>query len=247
MRYEILVDRTERPTKCSILPLGYRSDFRIVRFDRRRPIVPLTGSLLLHPDGVPLSGVTADQFASGDAIILCAIDCNWKRLKTVVDRVTGPLPPLVRVPDGFQTVYRRRSKLNLDPECGLATIEALFIASAFLGVWDESLLREYAMAAEFLSVNAPLFESHGLGAAAIRQGCAAATPCSPSHAEGGVTTSRSAARSDPRSTSSRPCDHPAPARGSWRGHRLATRVGPRQELRESAPRSPATSWPGGDT
>ena len=164
MRYEILVDRTERPKKCSILPLAYRDDFRIVRFDRRRSIAPLTGSLLLHPDGVPLSKSTVDGLASREAIVLCAIDCNWKRLETVIGRIVGSLPARVRVPDGFQTLYRRRNKQNLDPESGLATIEALFIASAFLGVWDESLLREYAMAAEFLSVNAPIFERHGLGA-----------------------------------------------------------------------------------
>lgn len=162
MRYEILVDRTERPNKCSILPLAYRSDFRIVRFDRRRAILPLGGSLLLHPDGAALSRSTADEIAGSDAIVLCAIDCNWKRLQTVIDRVVGPLPPRVRIPDGFQTCYRRRSKRDLDPASGLATIEALFIASAFLGVWDESLLREYPMRAEFLSLNAPLFERYGV-------------------------------------------------------------------------------------
>lgn len=164
VHYEVLVDRTERPKKCSILPLGYRSDFRIVRFDRRRPILPLTGSLLLHPDGVPLSRLTAGQFPSRDAITLSAIDCNWKRLETVVSRITGPLPPRVRVPDGFQTLYPRRNKRNLDPETGLATIEALFIASVFLGVWDESLLREYPMADEFLRVNVPVFARHGFRA-----------------------------------------------------------------------------------
>ena len=80
-------------------------------------------------------------------------------------RIVGPLPELVRIPDGFQTSYLRRNKRNLDPDNGLATIEALFIAAAFLGEWDESLLREYAMGAEFLRVNAPQFERHGLGRA----------------------------------------------------------------------------------
>lgn len=175
MRYEILVDRKERPKKCSILPLAYRSDFRIVRFDRRYPIIPLTGSLLLHPDGVPLSRDDA-YVADRDELILCAIDCNWIRLKGVLDRVAGPLPPRVRIPGGFQSTYRRRSGRDLDPEGGLATIEALFVASAFLGVWDETLLREYAMGPEFLRVNAPMFERHGLGPATPgnrRSACAA--------------------------------------------------------------------------
>ncbi|MFN2428162.1 MAG: hypothetical protein ABR587_17140 [Candidatus Binatia bacterium] len=164
MRYEILVDRTERPKKCSILPLAYRSDFHIVRFDRRKAIAPLTGDLLLHPDGVPLSTLTPGELPASDALVLSAVDCNWIRLETVLGRIAGPLPRRVRIPDGFQTCYLRRNKQGLDPQGGLATIEALFLASAFLGVWDESLLREYPMAAGFIDVNAALFESHGLGA-----------------------------------------------------------------------------------
>lgn len=174
MRYEILVDRTERPQKCSILPLAYRSDFRIVRFDRRYPIRSLTGRLLLHPDGVPLSAMSVAR--PDDGCTLSAIDCNWMRLDAVLGRIVGPLPPCVRIPDGFQTAYRRRNKRARDPETGLATIEALFIAAAFLGNWDETLLKEYAPAAEFLDLNAPLFERHGLGRAGIVP-ASAPTPC----------------------------------------------------------------------
>jgi len=165
VRYEILVDRAERPHKCTILPLRYRSDFRVVRFDRRYAIAPLTGSLLLHPEGDVLSRSIAEKLGGAGAIVLCAIDCNWKRLKGVAGRIAGPLPPRVRIPDGFRTAYLRRNKQNLDPDCGLATIEALFIAAAFLGDWDETLLREYPMADEFLGLNMSLFERHGLGAA----------------------------------------------------------------------------------
>ncbi len=163
MRYEILVDRTERPKKCTILPLAYREDFHIVRFDRRYPIRPLAGSLLLHPDGALLTTHPADRIERDEGIVLSAIDCNWRRLDAILGRVVGPLPPQVRIPDGFLTAYRRRNQRDLDPEGGLATIEALFLASAFLGVWDESLLKEYAMAAEFLALNASLFERHGIG------------------------------------------------------------------------------------
>lgn len=163
MRYEILVDRTERPKKCSILPLAYREDFRIVRFDRRYPIASLTGSLLLHPDGELLHSSTAQRLTRPAPLVLSAVDCNWMRLTAVMGRIVGPLPPMVRIPDGFRTAYRRRNKRDLDPTGGLATIEALFLATAFVGVWDETLLREYPMAAEFLDVNAPLFERHGLG------------------------------------------------------------------------------------
>lgn len=163
LRYEILVDRTERPRKCTILPLAYRDDFRIRRFDRGQPIEALTGHVLLHPDGVPLARRPLGAFAGHDAIVVSAIDCNWLRLGAVVTRIAAPLPRRVRIPDGFLSAYHRRNKQNLDPQGGLATIEALFLASAFLGVWDETLLREYPVAADFLRINAAALASHGLG------------------------------------------------------------------------------------
>jgi ribosome biogenesis protein Tsr3 len=163
MRYEILVDRTERPQKCSILPLAYRSDFSIRRFDRRYPIRPVGGAFLLHPDGEALSRRGLDALGRREELVLSAIDCNWVRLERVLDQMMGPLPRRVRIPDGFQSSYRRRNKRDRDPDGGLATIEALFIASAFLGVWDETLLAEYVPAAEFLEINAAPFERHGLG------------------------------------------------------------------------------------
>lgn len=170
MRYEILVDRTESPNKCSILPLSYRRDFRIVRFDRRHPIGALTGDLLLHPDGAPLSERAPGALGDSASLLLSAIDCNWMRLGNIVRRIDGPLPPLVRIPDGFETAYPRRNKKDRDPAGGLATIEALFVAAAFLGVWDETLLREYPMGAEFLAVNAEQWRRHGLGPGPVAPG-----------------------------------------------------------------------------
>ena len=163
MRYELLVDRTESPNKCSILPLSYRSDFRIVRFDRRYPIAALTGRVLLHPEGEVLEAPSAKATLAGDdAFVLSAIDCNWKRLGRILAKVAAPLPPLVRIPDGFRTAYLRRNKRDEDPEQGLATIEAVFLAAAFLGNWDETLLKEYAVADEFLAANAAAFDRYGL-------------------------------------------------------------------------------------
>ncbi|HYC54351.1 MAG TPA: methyltransferase [Candidatus Binatia bacterium] len=159
MRYEILVDRTEKPAKCSILPLAYRADVRIVRFDRRRTLPTLTGSLLLHPDGMPLNEIAVTD---AETTVLCAIDCNWRRLAPIIARLDAPQARHVRIPDGFRTAYPRRNKQDLDPASGLATVEALFVAAAFLGVWDETLLDEYPMRGEFLRINAAQFSDHGL-------------------------------------------------------------------------------------
>jgi pre-rRNA-processing protein TSR3 len=80
-----------------------------------------------------------------------------------MQRVAKPLPKLVRIPDGFVTAYPRRNKEGNDPGEGLATIEALFIAAAFLGFWDETLLEKYYFKDAFLKENEALWKKYGLG------------------------------------------------------------------------------------
>jgi pre-rRNA-processing protein TSR3 len=136
-QYEIIVDHTESSNKCTILPLAYRDDFLIVRGQLERPFAT---TLLLHPDGIDLSQAKPNVT---EVTGLGAIDCIWRRLEQILEKVPKPLPTLVRIPDGFLTAYPRRSKKDFDPSAGLATIEALFIAAAFVGHWDYTLLREY--------------------------------------------------------------------------------------------------------
>ncbi len=164
MKFEILVDKTESVSKCTILPLEYRADFEIIRFSRNRPIAPLKGDFLLHPEGLLLDKIQ-DELRSRPTPVekVSLIDCNWRRLSGILDLLEKPWPTLVRIPDGFTTAYPRRNKQGLDPENGLATIEALFIAAAFFGHWDETLLKEYYFASRFLEINHATFTKFGLG------------------------------------------------------------------------------------
>lgn len=157
MIYEVLVDRAETANKCTILPLADRRDFEILRFEPNQRLKPLTGDLLLHPEGVPLDPATHSGLRK-----ISAVDCTWKKLTRFVKRIDGPLPALGRIPDGFVTAYPRRNKKDLDPDQGLATIEALFIASAFAGNWDESLFARYHFGHEFLARNRETFERYGV-------------------------------------------------------------------------------------
>ena len=159
MKFEILVDKSESVTKCTILPLEYRADFEIRRFTRNRPIAPLSGDFLLHPEGRLL---TSPADVSPQVGKISLIDCNWRRLGGILDHLERPWPELVRIPEDFVTAYPRRNKQGLDPENGLATIEALFIAAAFCGVWDETLLKEYYFAPRFLEMNKDIFYRYGL-------------------------------------------------------------------------------------
>jgi pre-rRNA-processing protein TSR3 len=162
LTYDLLVDRGEIPQKCTILPLAYRPDFHIRRFDLKEPIARLESGVLLHVDGAPLDELAPSLRARGVRSI-ALIDTVWKRCERIVDLIEKPLPPLARIPDGFLTAYPRRNKKNLDPDGGLATIEALFIAAAFLGTWDETLLAEYYFADRFLTANQSVFARFGLG------------------------------------------------------------------------------------
>ncbi|MFZ2512267.1 MAG: hypothetical protein WAW85_14400 [Gordonia sp. (in: high G+C Gram-positive bacteria)] len=161
--FEVLVDRSERAAKCTILPLAYRDDFAIRRIRRGVPLGPLSGDLLLHPDGESLATLAPRLRADGPVERLSAIDCTWKQLPRFLRWVPEPLPLLAGIPPGFVTAYPRKNKVDLDPDGGLATIEALFIADAFLGGWDETLFTEYYFGAAFLAANASVFARYGLG------------------------------------------------------------------------------------
>ena len=66
------------------------------------------------------------------------------------------------LPDGIRTAYPRRSKLFDDPEGGLASVEALFAATAIVGIPRFDLLDHYRWADQFLELNAKRFEQWGV-------------------------------------------------------------------------------------
>ncbi len=156
LEFEIIVDQGETPNKCTIMPLLYRTDFKILRGSMAHT---LRADILLHPEGEPLTSMT---LAKGSVKSLAAIDCIWRRLGPILEAVDRPHPRLVSIPPGFVTAYPRTSRKDFDPEGGLATIEAIFIAAAFVGSWDLSLLQEYFFAEKFLAMNDLSFRHYGI-------------------------------------------------------------------------------------
>ncbi len=154
--YEIFVDHGETPNRCTILPLAYRSDFTLLK---KKFIAPLASDVLLHPDGLSLHEFDRIQ---NPVSTIAAIDCVWKRLDPLLRSLPGKTPLKVKIPDGFVTAYPRVAKNNADPDGGFATIEAIFLAAAFLGEWDITLLREYYFAEDFLNRNADALKHYGI-------------------------------------------------------------------------------------
>jgi pre-rRNA-processing protein TSR3 len=145
------MDSKENAKKCTVAPLADRSDFRFILYDRGLPIPALNADFLLHMDGTSIADVVRP---AGARATLAVIDCHWKACGKILRSIAAPLPALVRIPDDFQTAYPRKSKLYDDPAGGLATIEAMFIAAAAFGVWDETLLAKYHWKDAFLAANA---------------------------------------------------------------------------------------------
>jgi pre-rRNA-processing protein TSR3 len=148
----IVRDAHENPRKCSILPLRGRCDLVFVTYPVRR-MPKVEGYVRLAADGPELSMADADCG-------LLLLDASWKRAAAMT-RAFEHVP--ARSLHGWQTAYPRTSKRGTDPDNGLATVEALFIAHHLLGRATAGLLDHYHWADEFLRLNrlpgaAPLVE-----------------------------------------------------------------------------------------
>lgn len=161
MFYEVILDSGETANKCTIAPLSSRSDFRITRVKGPNTFGPMASQILLHHEGKCLTEIKAALAQPIQGI--ATIDCVWRRLDGLVARIKGDLPALARIPEGFVTAYPRKSTLiDNDPDCGLATIEAIFVASALLDNWDVTLLSEYHFGREFVLLNQRRFVELGV-------------------------------------------------------------------------------------
>lgn len=132
----------ENPRKCSVLPLRGRPDLIFLSHPvKHRP--DLTGYIRLAAEGPELSAADA-----GAGVLL--LDGSWRRAGAMI-RDFADVPP--RSLHGWQTAYPRVSKLGTDPDNGLASVEALFIAQHILGRPTEGLLDHYRWGEEFLRIN----------------------------------------------------------------------------------------------
>jgi pre-rRNA-processing protein TSR3 len=105
------------------------------------------GRLLLDPAAPELA---PEDGAPG----LLLLDSSWRRLPKLRACLRGGFLP--RSLPAFKTAYPRRSETFPDPEQGLASIEALFVATCALGCPDPGLLLGYRFAQRFLELNAGL-------------------------------------------------------------------------------------------
>lgn len=137
----IIMHPKERVRKCTVAWLKGDPRFRFFRGPRRPE--DLSGYVRLAMEGPVLSEADAECG-------LLVLDGTWKlvdRLAPAVDEVpTRRLPPL-------WTAYPRTSKVRVDPDGGLATIEAVYAALRIMKRDVSGLLSRYHWADEFLRLN----------------------------------------------------------------------------------------------
>src|SRR5258708_11038693 len=132
----------ENPRKCSVLPLRGRPDLLFLGYPvANRP--PLAGYVRLAAEGPVLGEADA-----GAGLLL--LDGSWRWAGSMTRDFLDVPPRSLR---GYRTAYPRTSKLGTDPDNGLASVEALFVAYRLLGRPTERLLDHYRWAAEFLAAN----------------------------------------------------------------------------------------------
>ena len=137
----VIRHQKEKISKCSLRFLHERPE---MTFLRGNPgfVFDATGFTLLAVDAEPLS--TKDNERP-----LLLLDSTWRWLPQLLACVSGE--PIHRsIPGNVRTAYPRISKVFEDPEAGLASIEALYLARKLLGDDDPSLLDGYHWKDQFL-------------------------------------------------------------------------------------------------
>lgn len=135
----------ERPKRCSIVPLRGREDVRIITLPIRK-LPSLEGYIRLSAEGPPLT--EADKDCG-----LLLLDCCWRRAAHMHKMLKGAEDLPTRSLQGYETAFPRASKLGVDPDNGLASVEALYLAYHILGRPTEGLLDHYQWREEFLRSN----------------------------------------------------------------------------------------------
>ena len=132
----------ENPKKCSVLPLQGRADLLFLAYPTPHP-PSFAGYIRLAADGPELSAADRDH-----GILL--LDGSWRWAARMIASFQD-VPP--RSLSGWKTAYPRVAKSGTDPDNGLASIEALYIAYHLLGRPTDGLLDHYHWVKEFLELN----------------------------------------------------------------------------------------------
>jgi pre-rRNA-processing protein TSR3 len=138
--------RKENLKKCSLRGLESREDIQFYTYPKDK-LPNLSSYIVLALDAPPLSKNDSDHG-------LLLIDGTWKYAEVMYNQLEKPHLFITRsLPKDLKTAYPRRQDDCIDPERGLASIEALFAAYSILERDTTGLLDFYHWKEEFLQKN----------------------------------------------------------------------------------------------
>jgi len=142
----ILRHRKENLKKCSLHGLESRKDLRFLLYPTNS-IPFLEKGILLDLEMPPLS-----EEDRGCQLFL--IDGTWKYALVMSKQLPFPERWVRKsVPPQIRTAYPRKQTHCSNPERGLASVEALYIAHLVLGYETEGLLDHYYWKKKFMTLN----------------------------------------------------------------------------------------------
>lgn len=127
--------------------LESRSDIHFIRYPDQ-PVPDLSGHILLSLDAPPLSIDDRDH-------PLLLIDATWRLAPHITRGLSHELAQTIprSIPPGFVTAYPRCQTACPDPNAGLASVEALYLAYRITNRDTTGLLDHYRWGDAFFHKN----------------------------------------------------------------------------------------------
>ncbi len=129
----VLRHRKENLKKCSLRGLEARTDMQFLTYPCTN-YPDLSNYVSLYLNAEPLTLGDADQG-------LFLIDGTWKYSEVISRQV--PSCKTRSLPKGIRTAYPRKQTGCIDPQRGLASVEALYIAYRIMGRDPSGILDHY--------------------------------------------------------------------------------------------------------
>lgn len=140
----VIRHRKENLKKCSLKGLETRPDFLFYRYPLK--VIPnISNYILLTLDAPLLSSEDANRG-------LLVLDGTWRYASQMKKQLEPHLGSVIlrSLPSSCRTAYPRRQEDCPDPELGLASVEAIYVAYKLLGWNTEGLLDNYHWKEQFL-------------------------------------------------------------------------------------------------
>lgn len=144
----VLRHRRENLKKCSLRGLESRPDFKFFTYPQHK-LPNLNDYVMLVMEGAP--EISIEDQARG----LFMIDATWRYAEVMHNQSKSSLEGCVSrtLPSHFKTAYPRRQEDCPDPERGLASIEAIYLAYHLMGRDTSGLFDHYHWKDQFLTMN----------------------------------------------------------------------------------------------